>query len=177
MKIIKTNFKDLFLIKRDNYFDKRGNLSEIFNKKFLDKNFIYDYYSSSKKNVIRGLHYQFKNQQEKFITVLNGKIFDVCLDLRKKSKTFGKFFSIILSKDNNTSIFIPKGFAHGYCVLENNSIVYYKNSKLYFDNEQSGILWNDPTLKIKWPIKKPIISKKDLKNLNFSDFLKHYKYL
>jgi dTDP-4-dehydrorhamnose 3,5-epimerase len=177
MKIIKTNFKGLFLIKRANYLDKRGNLSVNFNKKIINKNFIYDIYSSSNKNVIRGLHYQFKNQQEKFITVLNGKIFDVCLDLRKKSKTFGKFFSIILSKDNNISIFIPKGFAHGYCTLENNSIVYYKNSKLYFEKEQSGILWNDPILKIKWPIKKPIISKKDLGNLNFSNFLKIHKYL
>jgi dTDP-4-dehydrorhamnose 3,5-epimerase len=177
MKIIKTNFKGLFLIKRVNYLDKRGNLSVNFNKKIINKNFIYDIYSSSNKNVIRGLHYQFKNQQEKFITVLNGKIFDVSLDLRKKSKTFGKFFSIILSKDNNISIFIPKGFAHGYCTLENNSIVYYKNSQLYFEKEQSGILWNDSILKIKWPIKKPTISKKDLGNLNFADFLKIYKYL
>lgn len=177
MKIIKTNFKNLLLIKRPNYKDKRGSLSEIFNQKFLNKNFIYDYYSSSRRNVIRGLHYQSINQQEKFITVINGKIFDICLDLRRDSKTFGKFFSTILSKDNNLSIFIPKGFAHGYCSLENNSIVYYKNSKLFSKNEQSGILWNDPILKIKWPTTKPIISKKDMENLNFSDFIKLHKYL
>ena len=177
MKIIKTNFHKLFLIKRNNFKDTRGNLCEIFKKNFILKNYVYDYISYSKKNVIRGLHFQINNQQEKYITVINGKIFDVCLDLRKNSKTFGKVFTSILSKKNCRSIIIPKGFAHGYCALEKDSILYYKNSDYFFKKDQSGILWNDSDLKIKWPINKPIISKKDKNNSSFKNFLKKYKSL
>ena len=172
MKITKTNFHGLCLVKRNNFKDIRGNLCEIYKKSFLSKNYVYDYISSSKKNVIRGLHFQINNQQEKYITVINGKIFDVCLDLRKNSKTFGKVFTSILSKKNCMSIIIPKGFAHGFCALEKDSILYYKNSDFFLKKDQSGILWNDPDLKIKWPITKPIISKKDKNNLSFKNFLK-----
>ena len=177
MKIIKTDFKGLYLVKRKYHQDERGHLSEIFKKDYFSKNFIFDYYSCSKKNVIRGLHFQVKNQQEKYISVLNGKIFDVCVDLRKKSEMFGKIFTSILSKNNCTSILIPKGFAHGFCVLEDKSILYYKNSKYFFEKDQAGLLWNDKDLKINWPIDKPIISKKDKDNLNFGKFLKSYKSL
>jgi dTDP-4-dehydrorhamnose 3,5-epimerase len=178
MKIIRTNFKGLLLINRKSNRDIRGILSETYIKKnFISENFIFDYYSISKKNVIRGLHYQKKKQQDKIISVINGKIFDVCIDLRKNSKTFGKYFSIILSSKNHKSIFIPKGFAHGFCSLENNTIVYYKNSNYYYPNEQSGIIWNDPILNIKWPVNKPVMSIKDKLNFNFSEFLINQKFL
>ena len=178
MKTIKTNFKGLLVVDRKGNRDARGTLSETYTKKiFSSKNFIFDYYSTSKKNVIRGLHYQKNKQQEKLVSVINGKIYDVCLDLRKNSKTFGKFFSTILSGKNYKSILIPKGFAHGFCSLENNTIVYYKNSNYYHSNNQSGIIWNDPKLNINWPIKKPIISIKDSLLESFNKFLTNQKYL
>ena len=178
MKIIRTNFKGLFLINRKCNRDFRGILSETYIKKFfLSKNFIFDYYSISKKNVIRGLHYQKKKQQDKLISVINGKIFDVCVDLRKNSKTFGKYFSTILSCKNYKSILIPKGFAHGFCSLENNTIVYYKNSNYYYSNEQSGIIWNDPQLNIRWPVNNPVVSIKDRLHVNFNEFLMSEKFL
>ena len=127
-----------------------------------------------KKNVLRGLHLQLKNPQGKYITVLQGKIFDIALDLRKNSKTFGKHFSIILSGKENTSIYIPEGFAHGYCTLEKNTIIYYKCTNYRDKNSERGIFWNDPKLKIKWPIKKPILSIKDRKNLNLKKFIKNW---
>ena len=106
--------------------------------------------------------------------MLQGKIFDIALDLRKNSKTFGKHFSIILSEKENTSIYIPEGFAHGYCTLEKNTIIYYKCTNYRDKNSEQGIFWNDPKLKIKWPIKKPILSIKDRKNLNFKKFIKNW---
>jgi dTDP-4-dehydrorhamnose 3,5-epimerase len=126
--------------------------------------------SKSKKNVLRGLHLQKKNQQEKFVSVVKGKIFDVVLDLRKKSKTYGKHFSIILSEKNSTSLFIPTGFAHGFCGLENDNLVFYGCTNYRSKKNEVGILWNDKTLKIKWPTTKLILSKKDKNNITFEKF-------
>ena len=115
MKIIKTKFQGLKVIKHFRNIDKRGSLRETFKKKIINwENFVFEYNTLSKKNVLRGFHFQHKNQQAKLITVLRGKIFDCVIDLRKNSKTFGKYFSIILSEKNCTSLFIPKGFAHAY---------------------------------------------------------------
>lgn len=177
MKIIKTKFKGLYIVKKNIFYDLRGYFYENFKKNFFRENFVLDNISLSKKNTIRGLHFQIKNQQAKYVSVIRGKVFDVCLDLRRKSKTFGKFFSIILSEKNKQSLFIPRGFAHGFCAMENNSIIYYKNSKYYDKNSHCGILWNDPDLKIKWPIKKPILSKNDVNNYSYAEFLKKYKSL
>ncbi len=171
MKIIKTRFKDLLIIKRPTHNDNRGFLKELFEQKKFKQKFIFDYYSYSKKNVVRGLHIQLKNPQIKLITVISGKIFDVVLDCRLGSKTFGKYFTIYMSEKDNTSLYIPEGFAHGFCSLSNDTILYYKNSNYRDKNSETGIIWNDKDLKIKWPIKKPIISTKDKKNLNFSRFL------
>ena len=126
--------------------------------------------SKSKKNVLRGLHLQKKNQQEKFVSVVKGKVFDVVLDLRKKSKTYGKHFSIILSEKNSTSLFIPAGFAHGFCGLENDNLVFYGCTNYRSKKNEVGILWNDKTLKIKWPTTKLILSKKDKNNITFDKF-------
>ena len=125
MKIIKTKFKGLFVIKEKEYRDKRGFFKEIYKKSTIKERFIFDCISFSKKNVIRGLHYQYKNTQAHLVTIISGKIFDVALDLRKNSKTFGKVFTIILSKSKNSSVFIPKGFAHGFCALDKSNIVHY----------------------------------------------------
>ena len=174
MKIKRTKFKDLVVLKKDSFKDNRGYFRELFLQKIVKKKFIFDTMSFCKKNVLRGLHLQLKNPQGKYITVLQGKIFDVALDLRKNSKTFGKHFSIILSGKENTSIYIPEGFAHGYCTLEKNTIIHYKCTNYRDKNSERGIFWNDPKLKIKWPIKKPILSIRDRKNLNFKKFIKNW---
>jgi dTDP-4-dehydrorhamnose 3,5-epimerase len=109
-----------------------------------------------------------------FLTVLKGRIFDVMVDLRKNSKTFGKYFSIILSNKSNSSIYIPEGFAHGFCGMDKENIVYYGCSNYREKNYEIGILWNDRDLKIKWPIKNPILSKKDFNNISFKEYCSRY---
>jgi dTDP-4-dehydrorhamnose 3,5-epimerase len=174
MKIIKTNFKDLIIYKKDTYKDNRGYFRELFIEKNFRNKFPFDIMSLSKRNVLRGLHLQMINPQGKLLTVIRGKMLDVAVDCRKKSKTYGKHFSIILSDKDNTSLFVPKGFAHGFCSLEDNTILHYKCTKYRSAKSEVGILWNDPELKIKWPTKKVIISKKDKNNLSFSEFEKKF---
>ena len=158
MKIIKTNFKDLFVIEGQNFKDSRGSFREILRENLLKKNFKFQITSKSKRNVIRGLHFQKKKPQGKYVSVLKGKILDVCLDLRKKSKTFGDIFSIILSEKNKTSLLIPKGFAHGYYTYADENIIYYKSSSYRQKKMEIGIKWNDVDLNINWPKKTPILS-------------------
>ena len=172
MKIIKTKFKGLLIYDKDTFYDRRGYFRELYLQKHFKTSFPFDVMSYSKKNVLRGLHLQRKNPQAKLITVLSGKIFDVCVDCRKKSKTFGKYFSIILSGKNNKSLLIPAGFAHGFYTLTDKAIIHYKCSKYRHAKSETGLLWKDKELKIKWPIKKLIISKKDKKNMNFTVFKK-----
>ena len=175
MKIVSTHFRGLKIIRGINHYDKRGHFREIFkNSFFKNKNFIFWCVSKSKKNVIRGLHLQKKFQQNKFVSVVKGKIFDVVLDLRKKSKTFGKHYSITLSEKNAGSLFIPAGFAHGFCGLENDNLVIYGLTNYRSKKDEVGILWNDDLLKIKWPIKKPIISSKDKNNVTFEEYKNLY---
>jgi len=177
MKIVNTKFNDLKLYKANLYSDNRGYLREIFKKKNLQKNLIFHYFAKSKKNVFRGFHFQSKNQQEKLVSVLEGAIIDICVDLRKNSKTFGKIFKVLLSEKNKKSIFIPKGFAHGYFTLKKFNLVYFQNSNYRNKNQEKGILWNDIDLNLKLPIKKPLISKKDKLNISLKQFLKKYKHL
>ena len=171
MKIVKTKFKDLIIYKKDTFKDNRGYFRELYLQKHFNTKFPFDVMSFSKKNVLRGLHLQTKKPQAKLITVLKGKIFDVCVDCRKKSKTFGKHFSINMSENNNTSLLIPAGFAHGFYTLSNDVILHYKCSNYRHKDSETGILWNDKTLKIKWPNKKPIVSDKDQKNITFEEFI------
>ena len=171
MKIINTKFKGLKIYKKDTFKDSRGFFRELFLNNTLKKKFPFDVMSFSKKNVLRGLHLQFKRPQGKFVTVLRGKIFDVAVDLRKNSKTYGKYFSIVLSEKENSSLFIPEGFAHGFCSLSNNTLMHYKCTNYRDKKSEVGILWNDKDLKIKWPIKKPILSTKDKNNLYFKEFV------
>jgi len=171
LQIIKTKFTGLIFYKRETFRDKRGYFRELFIEKDLKKKFIFDYYSLSKKNVLRGIHLQLKKPQGKLITVLSGKIFDVALDCRPKSKTFGNFFSSVLSEKENTSLYIPEGFAHGFCSLTNNTNLHYRCTNYRDKNSETGIYWKDKSLDINWPNQKFSISSKDKKFLLFKDFI------
>ena len=178
MKLIKTKFKDLKIIRLKRNNDSRGYLAETYNKKLIGgKELVFDYKVISKKNIFRGFHFQYKFQQVKLISVLKGKILDCVIDLRKNSKTFGKTYKIILSEKNNLSLYVPNGFAHSYLTIDKENIVYYKLSNFYAPEFESGILWNDKDIKIKLPIKNPKISKKDKNLPSFKDFLKRFRYL
>tara|TARA_B100000963_G_scaffold277770_1_gene246160 strand:+ start:629 stop:1159 length:531 start_codon:yes stop_codon:yes gene_type:complete len=168
--IKKTKFKDLVIFEKNTYKDKRGYFRELYLQKHFNIKFPFDVMSYSKKHVLRGLHLQLKNTQAKLVTVFKGEIFDVCVDCRKNSKTFGKYFSIKLSDKDNKSLFIPAGFAHGVYALTNDVIIHYKCSKYRHASSETGIIWNDKELKIKWPSKKVILSNKDKKNIIFKDF-------
>ena len=130
--------------------------------------------SYSKRNVIRGLHIQTKKPQGKFISVLKGKVFDVAVDLRKNSKTFSKFYSCILSEKNSQSIYIPPGFAHGFCGLEKENYIIYSCTQYRDAKSEKAIMYNDKKINIKWPIKNPIISKKDQNAMTFIQFKEKY---
>ena len=175
MKLIKTNIEGPKIIKSQIFRDKRGYLKETFRNNLLQNlKFPFDVMSYSKKNVLRGLHIQTKNLQAKIITVTHGKIFDVAVDLRKNSKNFGKYTSIIISDKSDFSFFIPKGFAHGFMCLSKQCTVNYKCSSYREQFSEKTLAWNDKTVKIRWPIKNPILSDKD-KNLglNLVEFLKY----
>lgn len=178
MKIINTKFKDLKIIKQDKYTDERGYLKVTHNQKITKKkNFIFEYCTNSKKNALRGFHFQFKFVQAKYVTVIKGKILDCVLDLRKKSKTFGKSFKIILSDKNNLSLYIPAGFAHAYYSYEKENIIYYKLTNYYKPKFENGINPLDKELKIKWPGNNFLISEKDEKLGSFKDFKKKFQNL
>ena len=177
MKIIKTKFKDLLIIKQKNNIDKRGSLREIYNKKILNNNFVFEYCTISKANALRGFHFQYKFQQAKFVNVIKGKILDCVIDLRKNSKTFGKTFKIILSEKNCLSLYIPKGFAHAYFSYEKLNVVYYKLTSYYKPQYEDGINLLDKKLKINWPKKRFEISQKDKNLMSFDTFCKNYKFL
>ena len=170
--IIKTNFKNLIIIKNRVFKDSRGYFKELIREKEIKSKFPFTVMSYSKKNVIRGLHIQIQNSQGKFVSVIKGKIFDVAVDLRKNSITFGKFFTKVLSEKNSLSIYIPPGFAHGFCGLDKENFIIYSCTKYRDAKSEIGIKYNDETLNIKWPIKNPILSIKDKKNISFREFKK-----
>ena len=174
MKKIKTNFKDLFIVHSKIFKDNRGWLKEEFKKKFIKSNLIFSVVSNSKKNVLRGLHMQTRNSQSKFLSVVKGRILDVAVDLRKNSKTYGKHFKIILSEKNGKHLFVPRGFAHGILGLDKENILHYACSNYRDPKSEVSIKWNDSDLKIKWGVKKPIVSKKDRLALSLKDF-ENYK--
>ena len=170
----KTKFKDLIIIENKSFKDNRGYFKELLKENKIKKKFLFSVMSYSKKNVIRGLHLQRKKSQGKFVTVIKGKIYDVALDLRKRSKTYGKHFSIILSEKNLKSIYIPPGFAHGFCGLEKENYIIYNCTNYRHKKSEIGIKYNDKKLNIKWPTSKPILSNKDKKNITFKEFKNKY---
>lgn len=172
MKKIKTKFKNLFLIKGITHYDNRGFFRELIHQKLIPKKLIFTIISKSKKNILRGLHFQKKNPQGKLVLVLKGEIVDVALDLRKNSKTYLKYFKCVLSDKNNKAVYIPQGFAHGFYSRGKENLVLYACTNYRDKNSEKGLLWNDKDLNIKWPCKNPILSKKDKKNSTLNNYLK-----
>ena len=176
MKIEKTFIKDLLIITPTVFTDERGYFFESYNKKdlenYVNEEFVQDNESLSQKGVLRGLHFQDPPYtQAKLIRVFAGSVLDVSVDLRKSSPTYGQHFKCILSADNKVQLYVPKGFAHGFVVLEENTIFCYKCSDYYNKDSERAILWNDDTLNIDWQIKNPIISEKDKSAENFANFV------
>ncbi|MDR6552209.1 dTDP-4-dehydrorhamnose 3,5-epimerase [Paenibacillus qinlingensis] len=168
MKVIKTSFSDVFIIEPTCFVDHRGFFMESYNLKVFSENnitnnFVQDNQSLSiEAGVIRGLHYQLSPKaQSKLVRVVSGAIYDVVVDIRRGSSSFGKAQGFILSEYNQRQLFIPKGFAHGFCTLVANTQVSYKVDEYYCPTNDRGILWNDPSLNIDWPISSPILSDKD----------------
>ncbi len=173
MHVEKTKIKDLIILRSKVHKDNRGFFKEINKKKILNKNLIFDCLSKSKRNTIRGLHFQKKKAQGKLITVVEGEIIDVAVDLRKKSKTFGKHFAIKIKHDSNFSIYIPEGFAHGFVCLSKSCTIYYRCTNYRHKQSETTLRWNDPKLKINWRVKKPILSKKDRNGKLLYEIQKH----
>ena len=176
----KNIFSDVSLVSIDKYIDQRGFFYENYNKNYLldlgiKESFIQDNISFSiQAGTLRGLHFQYGNfAQSKLISVLKGSIFDVFLDLREKSDTYGEYYSISLDTDSGL-LYVPKGFAHGFCTLENDTLISYKVDQIYNKENESGVLWNDPDLEIIWPeYNEYIISDKDKILPKFKD-VKNY---
>ena len=178
MKIIITNIQGVYLIKPKIFKDDRGVFFESFNKEIFDNkvdskiNFVQDNQSLSSKGVLRGLHFQNPpHAQAKLVSVVKGSVIDVVVDLRKESKTYGNYILEELSEYNNHQLFVPKGMAHGFLTLEDNTIFSYKCSDFYHKESEDSILWNDPALNIKWPNSNPILSEKDENAKKFSSFV------
>ncbi|CCH93943.1 dTDP-4,deoxyrhamnose 3,5 epimerase [Microcystis aeruginosa PCC 9432] len=168
MKVIPTEIPDVLIIEPQVYGDDRGFFLESFNQKdFREKTgvnttFVQDNHSMSLKNVLRGLHYQIPNPQGKLVRVVNGSVFDVAVDARQSSPTFGQWVSCVLSAENKRIFWVPEGFAHGFLVLSERAEFLYKTTNYYYPQYEKTILWNDADLGIDWPLETPpILSPKD----------------
>tara|TARA_B110001454_G_scaffold102045_1_gene96355 strand:- start:429 stop:992 length:564 start_codon:yes stop_codon:yes gene_type:complete len=167
MKVEKTRLDGLVVIHPDVHDDKRGYFFESYNKPLfkslgIPSDFVQDNQALSGKNTLRGLHYQLKHPQGKLIQVTLGKVYDISLDIRHGSPTFGQYFGIVLSDKNFNIVYVPEGFAHGYAVLSDTAIFQYKCTETYHPEDEHGIKWNDPSIHINWQITNPNISEKDL---------------
>lgn len=167
MNVIRTSLLDCVIIQPKVFKDKRGFFLESFQAKRyknlagINMAFVQDNHSRSSKNVLRGLHFQKTKPQGKLVRVVSGAVFDVAVDIRKNSKTFGQWESFILSEENKKQLWIPPGFAHGFVVLSKTADFEYKCTDYYDPLDEGSILWNDPDLNIAWPIDNPYLSKKD----------------
>ena len=174
MKIITTPIEGILIIEPKTFKDKRGFFMETYNQDRynafgINATFVQDNLSYSLKNTLRGLHFQIKHPPAKLIQVSSGEIFDVAVDLRTGFATFGKWIGIHLSGENRRQVFIPEGFAHGFCVLSKFALFHYKCSDFYKPDDEGGILWSDSDIGIEWPVKNPIISEKDKQYQKLSD--------
>lgn len=168
MKVIKPAVPGLLIIEPDVFKDQRGFFMETWNAKRyaeagLDVDFVQDNLSYSSYGVLRGLHYQQPNAQGKLVYVLQGSVYDVAVDIRAGSPSFGQWYGVELTAENKRQFYIPEGFAHGFCVLSETVLFAYKCTDFYNPATEGGIAWNDPNLKIDWPVKAPILSDKDAK--------------
>ena len=177
-KFIETFIKDVYIIETKTYVDNRGYFLETYKKEDFEEaglkyDFIQENQSMSRKGVLRGLHYQKKFPQTKLVRVVTGEVFDVAVDLRKDSSTYGKWFGVVLSEQNKLQLLIPKGFAHGFLVLSEQAVFAYKCDELYHPEDEKGLRFDDPRLSIDWPFNDALrISDKDLL-LPFFDELNH----
>ncbi len=178
-KFIETSIEGLYIIEPQVFGDERGYFMETytqrdFEKAGLNMKFVQDNESKSKKGVLRGLHFQTKHTQGKLVRVLKGSVFDVAVDLREGSPTFGKWEGVILSSENKRQFYVPEGFAHGFLVLEEETVFAYKCTDYYAPEYDRGILWNDPDIGIDWPLDgiEVLLSEKDKKQQTLKEFLK-----
>lgn len=175
MKIIPTSILDVLIIEPTLFGDERGFFLESFNQRAFEKQtgvhlpFVQDNHSRSAKNVLRGLHYQIRQSQGKLVRVTVGEVFDVCVDLRQSSPTFGQSVSVLLSAENHRQLWIPPGFAHGFLVVSDHAEFLYKTTDYYAPEFERSLLWNDPALAIDWPLSvAPMLSAKDKAGLPLS---------
>lgn len=175
MKVIDSIFDSIKVFEVEVYHDPRGFFHETFRENQYaeilgsQNKFVQDNQSLSKNKVLRGLHFQKKNPQGKLIRVSYGEVFDVCVDIRKGSATFGEYFGIVLSHENSYQLWVPPGFAHGFIVRSNIAILDYKCTNYYDPNDEVCLLYSDPDINIDWGVTKPIISEKDNKGLLLKD--------
>jgi dTDP-4-dehydrorhamnose 3,5-epimerase len=168
LRIDKTGLPGVLLIEPRVFMDDRGFFMETYHyRKYADRgidvHFVQDNHSHSRQNTLRGLHYQLNHAQGKLIYVVKGDIFDIALDIRKGSPTFGEWTGARLSEENRKQIYVPEGFAHGFCVLSKQADVIYKCTDLYYPDDEYGINWADNDIGIEWPVKDPVLSDKDNK--------------
>jgi len=171
---IETALPGVFLIEPGVFPDNRGFFMETYHKGRygeggIDATFVQDNYSHSRRGTLRGLHYQLEHAQAKLVYVVTGEIFDVAVDIRKGSPTFGQWIGDYLSAENRRQIFIPEGFAHGFCIVSGEADVIYKCTDFYTPGDEYGIFWADPEIKIEWPMKDVVLSDKDGRNPRLSD--------
>ena len=167
MKVIATGLPGVMIIEPKVFGDARGFFMETWNQERYEEHglpaiFVQDNVSFSQKGVLRGLHFQNSNAQGKLVYVLQGEVFDVAVDIRLGSPTFGEWLSVLLSSENKRQFYIPEGFAHGFCVTSETALFAYKCTRVYQPQAEYGVSWQDPDLGIKWPIEKPLLSEKDL---------------
>jgi len=174
MKVIKTPLEGLLVIEPNLFKDDRGFFlesyqTERYRRAGITDSFVQDNHSRSSKNVLRGLHFTKNKPQAQILTVMRGTIFDVVVDIRKDSSTFGEWFGTELSDKGIRQVYMPHGFAHGFCVLSDYADLHYKVSQRYNPNDDHGLIWNDSDVMIEWPVKNPIISERDLKHCRLED--------
>lgn len=176
MKVIPTNISDVLIIKPKVFGDERGFFFESFNKKLFEEStgikpdFVQDNHSKSTKGVLRGLHYQIKQPQGKLVRVTNGEVYDIAVDIRKSSSTFGQWVGVVLSADNKQQLWIPEGFAHGFIVLSDTAEFLYKTTDYYAPEYERCIRWSDVDLSIDWRFSgEPLVSEKDAQGVSFKD--------
>lgn len=174
LNAISTFLPGVVLVQPKVYMDTRGFFLETYAKEKYENigirdTFVQDNHSVSKKGTLRGLHFQSGEGQAKLVRVTRGEVFDVAVDIRPKSPTFGKWIGIHLSEKNHKQIYIPVGFAHGFCVLSDTAEVLYKCSSKYSPEKEQGIMWNDPDIGVLWPVKRPVLSLRDKDNPSFKE--------
>jgi dTDP-4-dehydrorhamnose 3,5-epimerase len=174
MKFTPLEIPDVLLVEPDVFGDARGFFTETFNAKRyaeggITRAFVQDNFSHSRRGILRGLHFQLRRPQAKLVYVTHGEVFDVAVDIRRGSPTFGNWCGRVLSAENHHQMFIPEGFAHGFCVLSEYASFLYKCSALYDASDDRGIAWNDPDLGIAWPISEPLLSAKDQRQPRLRD--------